>query len=149
MPADFQETPPSPSSQPLAPPPILMPTIPKIIYASRTHSQLTQVVKELKRSAYKYASLPVMLVVLTLIKTKDKHFRISKSDVHSSHCKQCEGQITGLYHKQNPLITSVTINDMCRALVSARKCQYHNSVSQYKSNSEFSDTVCDIEGNII
>lgn len=31
--------------------------VPKIIYASRTHSQLSQVISELKRSSYKYVKV--------------------------------------------------------------------------------------------
>lgn len=34
---------------------------PKIIYASRTHSQLSQVIAELKRSAYKYMKVGMLI----------------------------------------------------------------------------------------
>jgi regulator of telomere elongation helicase 1 len=32
---------------------------PKIIYASRTHSQLSQVISELKRSSYRYMKVSI------------------------------------------------------------------------------------------
>ena len=35
--------------------------VPKIIYASRTHSQLSQVISELKRSSYKYMKVFFLL----------------------------------------------------------------------------------------
>jgi regulator of telomere elongation helicase 1 len=33
--------------------------VPKIIYASRTHSQLSQVISELKRSSYRYMKVSI------------------------------------------------------------------------------------------
>lgn len=37
--------------------------VPKIIYASRTHSQLSQVISELKRSSYRYMKVCFFLIL--------------------------------------------------------------------------------------
>lgn len=53
---------------------------PKIIYASRTHSQLSQVVAELKRSAYRYMKVSILFCMLVEMSTKfflGVHFRIT------------------------------------------------------------------------
>ena len=40
---------------------------PKIIYASRTHSQLSQVVSELKRSSYRYMKVSKFCIVFKFV----------------------------------------------------------------------------------
>ncbi|CEF63754.1 Fanconi anemia group J protein [Strongyloides ratti] len=75
-------------------------TFPKIIYASRTHSQLTQVISELNKTAYKHVNT-VLLASRDQLCVNEQVKKIT-----SSHAK-------GM---------------MCRNLVSTRKCNYFTTL---------------------
>ncbi|KAK7100778.1 hypothetical protein V1264_023663 [Littorina saxatilis] len=94
--------------------------VPKIIYASRTHSQLSQAVQELKRTAYNGM----------------------KTAVIGSRDQLC---INEQVKKEKNNNTKV---HMCRAKVSARKCHYYNVLEDLKRNTEARQvvgSVADIE----
>lgn len=82
--------------------------VPKIIYASRTHSQLSQAVQELKRTAYNSV----------------------KSSVIGSREQFC-------IHPQVQKLTSNAAKvQMCRSKVSGRHCHYYNNIEDFKKKSD-------------
>lgn len=90
--------------------------IPKIIYASRTHTQLTQVINELKATSYR----PKMCV----LGSREQlciHPEVMK--LESNHAK---------IH-------------MCRAKVSTRTCHYYNKVDEKSTDKEFTEPILDVE----
>ncbi|XP_075234780.1 regulator of telomere elongation helicase 1 homolog isoform X2 [Lycorma delicatula] len=90
--------------------------MPKIIYASRTHSQLGQVVAELKRTKY-------------------THFKVA---VLGSRDQLC-------LHPEVSKETNIGIKTaMCRAKISTRTCHYYNNVEVKKIEPGFSE-IMDIE----
>lgn len=90
--------------------------LPTIIYSSRTHSQIKQVVKELKATEYKI-----------------------KTSVLSSRQQTC------LHHHVQHL-TGSAANHACRSLVSKRSCKYYNNTEKfYSNNSDISEDTLDIE----
>ncbi|PNW86513.1 hypothetical protein CHLRE_02g089608v5 [Chlamydomonas reinhardtii] len=76
------------------------PDLPVIIYSSRTHSQLAQVMKELRNCSY-----------------KDR----VRSSVLSSRQQTC-------LHPAASKLSGGAANQACKALTSARKCSWHNSL---------------------
>ncbi|EFJ52319.1 hypothetical protein VOLCADRAFT_30322, partial [Volvox carteri f. nagariensis] len=76
------------------------PELPIIIYSSRTHSQLAQVMKELRNSSY-----------------KDR----VRSTVLSSRQQTC-------LHPTANKLSGGAANQACKALTSARKCSWHNQL---------------------
>ncbi|XP_056130161.1 regulator of telomere elongation helicase 1 [Lampris incognitus] len=90
--------------------------IPKIIYASRTHTQLSQVIRELKNTSYK----PKMCV----LGSRDQ-LCINKEVMsqESSHVK---------IH-------------MCKAKVSSRSCIYYNNVEEKSTDKELVHAIMDVE----
>ena len=91
--------------------------LPTIVYASRTHSQLKQVIGELKRTGY--GSI--------------------KSTVLSSRQQTC-------LNKQIHQIEGSGINLACRSLVSRRGCRWYNNTESFMSNNaNASPAVMDIE----
>ncbi|CAG5133949.1 unnamed protein product [Candidula unifasciata] len=82
--------------------------VPKIIYASRTHSQLSQAVQELKRTAYNSV----------------------KSSVIGSREQLC-------IHQQVQKLTSNTAKvNLCRVKVAARHCHFYNNIEGFKKNGD-------------
>ncbi|KAK5862988.1 hypothetical protein PBY51_000051 [Eleginops maclovinus] len=90
--------------------------VPKIIYASRTHSQLAQVIKELKNTTYKpkvcvLGSREQLCINPEVMKHTSNHVK-----VHS-----------------------------CRAKVSTRSCVYYNNVEEKSTEKELVNSVLDVE----
>ena len=75
-------------------------SMPQVIYASRTHSQLSQAMQELKRTSYKHVNV-------TVLGSRDQLC------IHPEVAKE-----------QN----SATKIHMCQAKVKARNCFYYNNV---------------------
>ncbi|BFZ16911.1 hypothetical protein BsWGS_19949 [Bradybaena similaris] len=82
--------------------------VPKIIYASRTHSQLSQAVQELKRTAYNSV----------------------KSSVIGSREQLC-------IHQQVQKLTSNAAKvNLCRVKVAARHCHFYNNIEGFKKSGD-------------
>lgn len=90
--------------------------IPKIIYTSRTHSQLSQAVKELKNTIYK----PKVCVLGSR----------EQMCIHPGVMKQ---------------ETNTAKVHMCRSKISTRSCHFYNNLEANQSNPEFSENIMDIE----
>ncbi|XP_066274756.1 regulator of telomere elongation helicase 1-like [Branchiostoma lanceolatum] len=91
--------------------------IPKIIYASRTHSQLSQAVAELKNTSY--SNLKVCIL-----------------GSREQLCIHPEVQ------EQNNNSAKV---HMCKAKTSSRLCAFYNNLDEKKSEKEFTEAPLDIE----
>lgn len=89
---------------------------PRILYASRTHSQLSQAVQELKNTIYR-----------------------PKVSIIGSREQLC---INSEVLKQETNSAKV---HMCRAKVQARTCQFHNNLEANKANKDFTQGILDIE----
>jgi DNA repair helicase Rad3 len=90
--------------------------IPKIVYASRTHSQLAQVVKELKNTAYK----PKMCLL-------------------GSRQQLC-------VDRDVSQLQGTAQNQRCRAKVETRRCEYHRNVDKFRQeNPKLNQEVLDVE----
>ncbi|XP_029051589.2 regulator of telomere elongation helicase 1 homolog isoform X1 [Osmia bicornis bicornis] len=92
-------------------------TAPKIIYASRTHSQLSQAMQELKRTSYKH-------VTVAVLGSRDQlciHPEVSKE------------------------INALNKIYMCQSKVKSRTCFYYNNVETRKDDPSFKQEVLDIE----
>jgi regulator of telomere elongation helicase 1 len=91
---------------------------PKIIYASRTHSQLSQAVQELKRSYYAN----------------------TKTVVLGSRDVMC------IHEEVSRLPTSSAKNMACQVRVKARSCAFYNNVAQKKEEMSLTEKpILDIE----
>ncbi|XP_071964337.1 regulator of telomere elongation helicase 1-like isoform X2 [Antedon mediterranea] len=94
----------------------ILATFPKIIYASRTHSQLSQVIQELKHTSYR----PKVCVLGSR----------EQMCIHPQVMKQESN--TAKVH-------------MCRAKVTSRTCFYYNNIENKKADKDFNDSILDIE----
>ncbi|CAI9597238.1 unnamed protein product [Staurois parvus] len=90
--------------------------IPKIIYASRTHSQLTQVISELKQTVYR-----PKVSVLGSREQLCIHPEVKKQE--SNHVKV----------------------HMCRSKVSSRSCHFYNNVDEKSTEKDLTTQILDIE----
>ncbi|XP_059614079.1 regulator of telomere elongation helicase 1 homolog [Phlebotomus argentipes] len=90
---------------------------PKIIYASRTHTQLSQAMQEMKRSGYAH----LRAVVLGSRNQMCIHPEVSKETN-----------------------SSVQIN-LCKHTVKKKECSFHSNVENMKCSEELSSGVVDIE----
>ncbi|NWI72171.1 RTEL1 helicase, partial [Dryoscopus gambensis] len=90
--------------------------IPKIIYASRTHSQLTQVINELKNTVYR----PKICVLGS-----------REQLCINPEVKRQEGNHMQIY--------------MCRMKVMARACHFYNNVEEKSTEKELTEPIMDIE----
>ncbi|GIL94350.1 hypothetical protein Vretimale_579 [Volvox reticuliferus] len=92
------------------------PALPLIIYSSRTHSQLAQVMKELRNSSY-----------------KDR----VRSTVLSSRQQTC-------LHPTASKLSSGAANQACKALTTAKKCSWHNQLKFGKYRNAASSLVSSV-----
>ncbi|CAM6128768.1 unnamed protein product [Calypogeia fissa] len=107
---------PSSQNDPFSSPEVTKNKKPTILYASRTHSQLQQVIRELKATSYR----PKMTVL------GSREQMCINPDVQSMR-----GRVQ---------------NHACRTLVKGRKCHHHNRVPDYmKSHPGLGDEPVDIE----
>ncbi|KAE8574306.1 hypothetical protein XENTR_v10003373 [Xenopus tropicalis] len=90
--------------------------VPKIIYASRTHSQLTQVISELKHTVYR-----PKVCVLGSREQLCIHPEVKKQE--SNHAKV----------------------HMCRSKVSTRTCHFYNNVEEKSTEKDLTNHILDIE----
>lgn len=91
--------------------------VPKIIYASRTHSQISQAMQELKRTSYNHVKAAV-------IGSRDQLC------IHPDLAKE----------------TNAGKIQLCKIKVTARTCHFHNRLEAEKDNPEFREArVLDIE----
>ncbi|XP_010212249.1 PREDICTED: regulator of telomere elongation helicase 1 isoform X2 [Tinamus guttatus] len=90
--------------------------VPKIIYASRTHSQLTQVINELKNTVYR----PKVCVLGS-----------REQLCINPEVKRQESNHVQIY--------------MCRMKVMARACHFYNNVEEKSTEKELIDSIMDIE----
>lgn len=91
--------------------------VPKVIYASRTHSQISQAIGELKRTSYNYMKAAV-------IGSRDQLC------IHPDLAKE----------------SNANKIQMCKLKVTSRSCSFHTRLDSAKENPEFtSGTVMDIE----
>ncbi|MCJ8737913.1 hypothetical protein PDJAM_G00029500 [Pangasius djambal] len=90
--------------------------IPKIIYASRTHSQLTQVISELKNTSYRpkicvLGSREQLCINQEVMKQESNHVKVH----------------------------------MCRAKVSSRSCVFYNNVDEKSTDKDIINSILDVE----
>lgn len=90
--------------------------IPKIIYASRTHSQLTQVISELKNTSYRpkicvLGSREQLCINQEVMRQESNHIKVH----------------------------------MCRAKVSSRSCVFYNNVDEKSTDKEIMNSILDVE----
>ncbi|XP_035238042.1 regulator of telomere elongation helicase 1 isoform X2 [Anguilla anguilla] len=90
--------------------------IPKIIYATRTHSQLTQVVGELKNTSYRpkvcvLGSREQLCINPDVMRQESNHIKVH----------------------------------MCRAKVSTRSCIFYNNVEEKSTDKELANSIMDVE----
>ncbi|CAL9703723.1 unnamed protein product [Knipowitschia caucasica] len=90
--------------------------IPKIIYASRTHSQLAQVIGELKNTSYR-----------------------PKVCVLGSREQLCVNQEVMRQESNHAKV------HMCRAKVSTRSCQFYNNVEEKSTDRDLVNSILDVE----
>lgn len=92
--------------------------LPKIIYASRTHSQLSQAMQELKRTNYRHV----------------------KAAVLGSRDQMC------IHPEVSKETNNANKIHMCQAKVKSRTCYFHTNVESKKEDSSVKDnTILDIE----
>ncbi|CAL8363813.1 unnamed protein product [Lota lota] len=90
--------------------------IPKIIYASRTHSQLSQVVSELKNTSYRpkvcvLGSREQMCINPEVMRQESNHLKVH----------------------------------MCKAKVSSRSCIFYNNVEEKSTDKDLVNSIMDVE----
>ncbi|KAM4736852.1 regulator of telomere elongation helicase 1 [Anableps anableps] len=90
--------------------------IPKIIYASRTHSQLAQVISELKNTSYRpkvcvLGSREQLCINQEVMRQESNHIKVH----------------------------------MCRGKVSTRSCQYYNNVEEKSTDRDLVNAILDVE----
>ncbi|XP_033216064.1 regulator of telomere elongation helicase 1 homolog [Belonocnema kinseyi] len=91
--------------------------MPKIIYASRTHSQLSQAMQELKRTSYKHVKVAVL-------GSRDQLC------IHPEVMKE--------HNTSNKI-------HMCQVKVRARTCHFYNNIESRKDDPIFTQEILDIE----
>lgn len=95
-----------------------IPNAPRILYASRTHSQLAQVIKELKRTSY----------------AKD-----CKISIIGSRNQLC------IHPEVSKQTNNVAMIHSCRNKVNKRLCHFYNNVENVRKSGSFTNGVLDIE----
>ncbi|KAK2850793.1 hypothetical protein Q5P01_007069 [Channa striata] len=90
--------------------------VPKIIYASRTHSQLTQVINELKNTSYRpkvcvLGSREQLCINQEVMRQESNHVKVH----------------------------------MCRGKVSTRSCVYYNNVEEKSTDRDLVNSILDVE----
>ncbi|XP_072224081.1 regulator of telomere elongation helicase 1 [Leuresthes tenuis] len=89
---------------------------PKIIYASRTHSQLAQVINELKNTSYRpkvcvLGSREQLCINQEVLRQESNHVKVH----------------------------------MCRGKVSTRSCHYYNNVEEKSTDKDLANSILDVE----
>jgi len=103
--------------------------LPTIIYASRTHSQLSQVVNELRNTRYRPKHALMGSREQLCIHSKVNPRSNTQSQNNNSHNNNNNS------HNNNiNILTSSEINHGCSQLTKERKCHYRNNLDSFVSN---------------
>ncbi|ELV11342.1 Regulator of telomere elongation helicase 1 [Tupaia chinensis] len=123
--------------------------IPKILYASRTHSQLTQVIGELRSTSYRpkvcvLGSREQLCIHPEVKRQESSHVQVRTLPwvpAGGVHLRQ-EWQVR--LHSSLVLAFLLQIH-LCRRKVASRSCHFYNNVEEWSQEQELSSPILDIE----
>eukprot|EP00842_Homolaphlyctis_polyrhiza_P002065 jgi/Hompol1/285/HPOL_000400-RA len=117
--------------------------IPKIYYASRTHSQLSQVVAELRNTSYQFVKL--VLGCCLCIPADPNAQRLAFSDYFRVTTSILGGRDQMCINPKVTQAPAATRAGKCRSLVSKDSCTFHTASQAPKTKAAAASTIMDME----